>query len=238
MKKAVVIGATSGIGKGLALALAKHNYKVGITARRIELLREIERVGSGSFLSKRIDITKPDESLNLLNELVQELGGMDLLIISSGIGDFNPDLNYAVENSTIETNVIGFTAVAGWAFNYFQNQKSGHLLGISSIAGLRGSGYAPAYNASKAFQRNYLEGLRQKAAMLGYPITVTDICPGFVDTAMAKGDALFWVAPVEKAVGQIVDAIIRKKRSTYVTKRWLFIAVFLKLIPERLYNRI
>jgi short-subunit dehydrogenase len=238
MKKAVVIGATSGIGKGLALALAKHNYKVGITARRIELLREIERVGSGSFLSKRIDITKPDESLNLLNELVQELGGMDLLIISSGIGDFNPDLNYAVENITIETNVLGFTAVAGWAFNYFQNQKSGHLLGISSIAGLRGSGYVPAYNASKAFQRNYLEGLRQKAALIGYPITVTDICPGFVDTAMAKGDALFWVAPVEKAVGQIVDAIIRKKRSTYVTKRWLFIAVFLKLIPERLYNRI
>jgi short-subunit dehydrogenase len=108
---------------------------------------------------------------------------------------------------------------------------------ISSIGGIRGSSQAPSYNASKAYQINYTEGLRQKAAKLKMPIFITDIRPGLVDTKMAKGEGLFWVMPLEKAVNQIYKAIIRKKKVVYVTKRWHLIAMILKLIPRPIYDR-
>jgi short-subunit dehydrogenase len=134
--------------------------------------------------------------------------------------------------------VLGFTCVADWAFNYFEKQKSGHLIAISSVGGLRGSRGAPAYNASKAYQINYLEALRQKAKHLRLPITITDVRPGFVNTAMAKGDGQFWVAPVEKAAKQIFTAIRQKKKIVYITKRWWLIAALLKHIPRPIYDRL
>ena len=96
---------------------------------------------------------------------------------------------------------------------------------------------APAYNATKAFQINYLEGLRQKASKLKMPITVTDIRPGFVNTNMAKGEGQFWVAPVGKAANQTFDAIKRKKKVAYISRRWRLVAILLKLIPGSLYAR-
>ncbi|HEX8658315.1 MAG TPA: SDR family NAD(P)-dependent oxidoreductase, partial [Hymenobacter sp.] len=152
-------------------------------------------------------------------------------------GDLNHGLAFAIERATIDTNVLGFTAVADWAFNWFAAQKSGHLVAISSIGGLRGSREAPAYNASKAYQINYLEGLRQKASRLQLPLFVTDIRPGLVDTAMAKGDGLFWVMPVEKAVQQIFQAIRRRKKVAYVTKRWRLLAAIVKWIPRFVYDK-
>ena len=230
MKKAIVIGATSGIGKGLAKILADNSFKVGITGRRTELLEELKSQKPNSFITKDFDITDTKVIKENLDKLITELDGLDLLIISSGTGDLN-------EKQTIETNVLGFTCVANWAFNYFETQKSGHLVAISSVGGLRGSRIAPAYNASKAFQINYLEGLRQKAKKLNEQVFVTDIRPGFVDTDMAKGEGQFWVASVDKATRQIFDAIKQKKKIVYITKRWRLIAIILKRIPRQLYDR-
>lgn len=212
MKKAIIIGATSGIGKGLAMLLADKDYKVGITGRRSGLLNELLTKKPDSFLTKTIDITDTQTSIEKLNELVLELGGLDLLVISSGTGDINEKLDFEIEKLTIDTNVIGFTAIADWTFKYFEKQKFGHLVAISSIAGLRGGRHAPSYNATKAFQINYLEGLRQKAKNLRTKIYVTDIRPGFVNTDMAKGDGLFWVMPVNKVVKQIYIAIKKKEK--------------------------
>jgi short-subunit dehydrogenase len=114
---------------------------------------------------------------------------------------------------------------------YFKEQGYGHLVNISSVAGIRGNGIAPSYNATKAYQINYLEGLRLNAYKSKKNIYVTDVRPGFVDTAMAKGDGLFWVALVEKAAQQILDAIKRKKNIVYITKRWRLIGYILKLLP-------
>ena len=85
---------------------------------------------------------------------------------------------------------------------------------------------------------NYLEGLRQKASKSGIAITVTEIQPGFIDTAMAKGEGLFWVAPPEKAARQILKAITGKKKHAYITKRWRLIALLLKIIPDWVYNKL
>jgi short-subunit dehydrogenase len=169
--------------------------------------------------------------------LVEELGGLDLLVICSGTGDINKPLDFEIEKRTIDVNVTGFTCIADWAFNFFERQKYGHLVVISSIAGLRGDWGAPSYNATKAYQINYTEALRKKAKKTKAQIFVTDIRPGFVDTDMAKGEGLFWVASVDKAVQQIYSAIKKRKSVKYITKRWYFIAVILKRIPNFIYDK-
>ncbi len=237
MQKVIIVGATSGIGKGLAKLFAQNYYKVGITGRREQLLQELKSEKPEAYFSKAFDVTDTNLVEGKLEELVSELGGCDLLVISSGTGDVNHELEYALERKAIDTNVAGFTCVADWAFNYFAKQKHGHLTAITSVGGLRGSKDGPAYSASKAYQINYLEGLRQKAAKLDSELIVTDIRPGLVDTAMAKGEGLFWVMPVEKTVKQIYQAIQKKKKIAYVTKRWGFIAAILKRIPSVLYEK-
>ena len=237
MKKAIIIGATSGIGKGLAKILVDNNYKVGITGRRTELLDELKSQNPKSYYTRTFDITDTKIIVENLDALTTELGGLDLLIISSGTGDLNEKLDFKIEKRTIETNVTGFTCIANWTFKYFENQKSGHLVAISSVGGFRGSRIAPAYNATKSYQINYLEALRQKATNLKQQIYVTDVRPGFVDTDMAKGEGQFWIATVEKATQQIFEAVKRKKKITYVTKRWRLIAIILKLVPRQIYDR-
>ena len=237
MKKAIIIGATSGIGKGLAKLLVEKGYLVGITGRRTELLTEIKKENPNSYLIKAFDVTVIENIEQNLTDLTTELGGLDLLIISSGIGDINQNLDFKIELRTIETNVLGFTCIADWAFNYFEKQKFGHLVAISSIAGIRGNRQTTSYNATKSYQINYLEGLRQKSVNLKTPIFVTDIRPGFVNTKMAKGKGLFWVSSVEKATEQIFNAIIKKRKIVYVTKRWKIIALILKNIPNFIYSK-
>jgi len=236
-KKAIIIGATSGIGKELAKILSLNDYTVGLTGRRIHLLNELKKELPKTFI-KSIDVSKTSEAMNQLNELISEMNGVDLVIISSGVGFINHDLHWAQEKETIDVNVSGFAAMSNVAMHHFLSKGSGHLVGISSIAAIRGDGDAPAYNASKAFVSNYMEGLRKKVAKLGLSITVTDIQPGFVDTAMAKGDGLFWVASPQKAAQQIYNAIERKKKHAYITKRWRLIGWLIKTVPEFIYNRI
>jgi short-subunit dehydrogenase len=232
MKKAIVIGATSGIGKALADLLVENGYFVGITGRRVNLLEEIKTTKPNSFFIKPFDIRETQNTSQYLNDLTRELGGLDVLIISSGTGDLNEKLDFEIEKRTNDNNVTGFTAIADWAFNYFKEQKHGQLVAISSIAGLRGNYLAPSYSASKAYQINYLESLRIKASKLKLPIFITDIRPGFVNTEMAKGDGLFWVAPVEKASIQIYNAIIKKKKIAYITKCWGMLAWIMKSLPN------
>lgn len=236
MKKAIVIGASSGIGKALTVMLANNGYEVGITARRADLLAELEALNPTQIKARAFDVTQAIDAP--LNELVAQLGGLDLLVFCSGIGELNAELDIALEMPAIEVNVKAFNQVMVWAYHYFAGQKHGHLVAISSIAGLRGGAFAPAYNSSKAYQINYLEGLRQKATKQKLPIAITDIRPGFVDTAMAKGDQLFWVASPEKAAKQIFDAIRSKKSVKYVSKRWALVAVLFKMLPRFIYQRL
>ena len=186
----------------------------------------------------QMDVQELSSIESICNKLVHQLGGLDLLIISAGIGDENKMLDFAIENKVIKTNIQGFTCVADWGMNYFKKQGYGHLVNISSIAGLMGNGEAPSYNATKAFQINYLEGLRLNADKSGAEIIVTDIRPGYVDTDMAKGDGMFWVAPVEKAAQQIFTAIKRKKKVVYITKRWRIIGIILKIMPYSLLRKL
>jgi short-subunit dehydrogenase len=237
VRNAIVVGASSGIGRELAAVLSENGYAVGLTGRRLDLLEEVKAGLSTPAFTKQMDVSDPVRAMEQLEELIEEMGGLDLIVISAGTGFLNRDLRWEWEEETVCVNVLGFVALANVAFRHFEKAGGGHLAGISSLAALRGNRIAPAYNASKAFISNYMEGLRFRAAAAGLPIVVTDIRPGFVDTAMAKGPGLFWVASPRKAALQIMDAIRRRKKRVYVTRRWVLIAMLMKILPDSFLTR-
>lgn len=237
-KKAIIIGASSGIGRELAKILAKNGYKVGLCARRISLLDELKQQLPTETFVKHMDVSQPELASKTLEDLIGEMEGLDLIIIAAGTGNENPKLDWDKENETIQTNVVGFMAIALTSFGYFSKMNEGHVVGISSIASLRGMAEAPTYSASKAFVSNFLQGLYYKAKKSKKNICITNIEPGFVDTAMAKGEGLFWVASPEEAARQIYTAIKRKKKHAYVTRKWRIMAWLMKILPDWFYCNI
>jgi short-subunit dehydrogenase len=233
----IIIGATSGIGKALFEKYATAENRIGIAGRRTHLLEDLRKQYPSHTYTITADITKRVESEHAIYSLYKELGTIDLAIVCSGTGEINPSLDYEVELPTIDTNVMGWTLVVDTFYHIFEQQGHGHLVAITSAGGLRGEPMAPAYSATKAYQINYMEALRKKTFKTGGNIIVTDVRPGLVDTAMAKGEGLFWVMPVAKVVRQICYAIRRKKSKIYVTNRWHVLAVINKNLPFTLYKR-
>jgi len=238
MKKAIIIGGTSGVGRGLAEILIENNWTVGITGRRKELLKELKEKSGGKILTQEQDIREIGTSNQKMEILFNQLTTVDLVIVSSGMSELNQKLNWKIENDIIQTNVVGITKVYEFIFSKFKEQGFGHLAGISSIASLRGNRYCPSYSAAKAFQANYLEALRCITKNEKLNIKITDIQPGFIDTAVAKGDGLFWVSSVNKASKQIYTAIKKGKRKAYISKRWILIAWVMKIAPNWMLEKI
>ena len=237
-KTIIIIGATSGIGRALFEKYATEGNRVGIVGRQTHLLNELQQKYPDNTVTTRADITKQDEATQAINDLHAELKDIDIAIVCSGTGDINAKLEYAKERPTIDTNIMGWTLVVDMLYHIFEQQGHGHLIAISSVGGLRGEPMAPAYSASKAYQINYMEALRKKAYKSENRIHVTDIRPGLVDTAMAKGDGLFWLMPVEKVASQIIAAIRKQKSKAYVTKRWHILGIINKSLPFTLYKRL
>ncbi|MEL6444163.1 MAG: SDR family NAD(P)-dependent oxidoreductase [Bacteroidota bacterium] len=238
MKKAIVVGATSGIGRALALALGARGYAVGVTGRRADLLTELLAELPATSEAAEMDVTQLAGARRGFDGLVERMGGVDLVVISAGTGHTDEAKSWAHVRETVETNVLGFAALADAAYRHFETRGHGHLVGITSVAAVRESGLAPAYHASKAFAARYLAGLRHRAVKSDLALVVTDVRPGFVDTAMAKGDGLFWVATPGRAASQIVAAIEKRRSVVYVTKRWRGVAAVLASLPGVLYRRV
>ena len=237
MKKVIIIGATSGIGRELAKLFAQDDCIIGVTGRRQELLDSLKNELPGKIFTACFDVMA-SENIQQLRSLIDQMGGMDIFIYNSGYGDPSKTLDWEIDRQTTLTNVNGFVEMANYAFNYFAEQQHGQIAAISSIASNRGNSWAPAYSASKAFMSTYMEGLHMKAAKMKLDIAVTDIQPGFVKTKMAKGNGQFWVAPVEKAVKQIFNAIKHKRRRAYITRRWWLVAKIMKWMPYWIFRKI
>lgn len=236
-KRIIIVGASSGIGREIACIYASDGHKVAITGRRSHLLNELKELYPANISTSCFDVMGT-ENKQKIQELIEELDGLDLLIYNSGFGDPSKELNWENENITTRTNVLGFVEIVDYVFNYFLQQGHGQIAITSSIAALRGNSWAPAYSASKAYMSVYAEGLNIKAGRLKKNIVVTDIRPGFIDTKLGKGNKRFWVSDPKKAAKQIISAINNKKRVAYITKRWWLIAQILKVLPYGVYKRL
>jgi len=227
-KKAIVIGGTSGIGEALVKELSGRGYIVGFVGRRENLLKDIQRDCPNETHICTMDVTEFDAQKEL-KDLINTMGGVDIFIYNSGVCNFS--LDWKSQEEMIDVNVKGFVSQVSCVTDYFLEHGGGHIVGISSIAALKGLPVAPAYSASKAYMSNYLQGLRERFAHLNSNIQVTTIEPGLVDTAMGN-KATFWKASPEEVALQICDTIENGDKHAYVTKRWGLIAAMFKLMPD------
>jgi len=232
--KIIIIGATSGLGRGTAEIFANKGHSVGITGRRSELLEEIASRFS-TVRTAQMDVNQND-TISILENLIQNLGGMDMLLYSSGIGEANLNIDYENENRTNKTNIDGFTKIACFAYHYFKNQGYGHFAVISSVAGFRGLRGAPSYSATKGYQRLFMESLAQTAHHEKVKIKFTTIVPGFVDTALLK-EKYPLILSLTKAVRIITKGLLKQKRYIYVDGKWRFIVFCMRLIPNWIWER-
>ena len=258
-KKAIVMGATSGIGMEVAKLLAAKGWQVGIAGRRIERLQTLisdnkTTLQSGGTISynkatpqggiicyQQIDVTSAEAPSQLL-ELIDKLGGMDLYFHSSGIGWQNNSLDIKKELKTVGTNGLGFTRMVDTAFNWFathhQNNSKARIACITSIAGTKGLGAAPAYSATKRFQNHYLECLSQQTRMRHLPIAITDIRPGFVKTDLIAGSSYPLQLKPEDVAKHIVNAIENGKEVKVIDWRYDILVFLWRLIPRWLWTRL
>ena len=237
-RKAIIVGASSGIGRVVARLLLEKGWTLGVAARRQEPLLELKEMAPERVEVMTIDVTLPEAPQRLLL-LIERLGTIDLYFHASGIGWQNRTLEPDVELTTMETNAVGFTRMITTAYRYFVEQGQGHIAAITSIAGTKGLGPAPAYSASKALQVTYLEALEQQAHQRGIPIRFTDIRPGFVDTALL-GDGFHYpmLMKPERVAAEIVRSIQRRQHVRIIDFRYRLLTFFWRLVPRALWRRI
>ena len=239
-KRAIVVGASSGIGHEVARLLIADGWTVGVAARRVELLHDL-----GAAACERIDVTSEDAPQQL-RTLIGQTGGMDLYFHASGIGKQNRELTKDIELATVQTNGVGFTRMIGEAYRYFAEkaqegtaESKGHIAAITSIAGTKGLGPAPSYSATKAMQSTYLQALEQQAHQRGLDIKFTDIRPGFVNTALLSGSFRYpMMMKPEKVAKDIIDAIKRGKHVRFIDWRYRLLTAVWRRIPKMLWRRL
>ena len=237
MKRAVIMGATSGLGYEVARLLLTDGWKLGLAGRREENLKQFKSEFPEQVCIKAIDVKDSNSDMALL-ALIDELGGMDMYFHSSGIGYQNAKLDADIELNTLETNGTGFTRLVGTAFRYFKEKGKGHIAVISSIAGTKGLGIAPAYSATKRFQNTYIDALEQLAGMQKLNIRFTDIRPGFVATSLlndGKNYPMLMKAPY--AARLIVKAVKKHKRVAVIDWKYSILVFFWRLIPRCIWRR-
>lgn len=243
LKRAIVVGASSGMGEELCRVLGREGFHVAMIARRQERLDALRdelqgRYPERTFVEYVHDVRQTELVGELFDRAVKALDGCDLVVYAAGVmpevaeDEFNTDKDKLV----IEVNVIGAMAWLNEAANRFQAMGSGRIVGISSVAGDRGRRGQPTYCASKAALTTYLEGLRNRLAVQG--VDVITVKPGPVRTPMTEGlDALPMIIPVEAAAEQIWDAIKSSATVRYVPRQWGPIMTAIRHIPSVIFRR-
>lgn len=238
MKRIVIVGATSGIGLEVARGFIREGWRVGVAGRRGEVLEQLRAEAPEQVATEVIDILTENAPEHLLR-LIAKLGGMDVYLHASGIGSRNTDLRPEIEIATMRTNGEGFVRMITAAFGWFRTQGGGHIAAISSIAGTKGLGSAPAYSATKRMQNTYLDALAQLARMEGVAIRFTDIRPGFVATPLLHDGGHYpMLMRVEPVAARIIEAIKHQRRRVVIDRRYAVMVFFWRLIPQGLWERL
>jgi len=243
-RRAIIVGASSGIGAALARRLAREGYTLALLARRIDLLTSLcdeinAAAGETRALAYPHDVTDYDSVPNLLQRIIADLGGLDLFIYNTGISLMVGLKKYDFEKDrrVTEVNYLGALAWLNPVAAMFQSLKSGQIVGLSSVAGERGRVGNPSYNASKAALTCYLEALRNRLSRYG--VNVLTVKPGYVNTDMVVGaKGIFWVIPPEQAAADICRAIRRRRQQVYTPARWQWVMLIVRNIPSFIFRRL
>ena len=238
MKKAIVIGASSGLGNEVARLLLEQGWNLGVAARRIEPLEKLRETAPERVQTKVLDVTSEDGP-KALQELIDKVGGMDLLFYASGVGNQNMELEPDIELKTVNTNGLGFTRMIGAAYRYMAAHGGGHIAAISSIAGTKGLGAAPSYSATKAFQGTYLQALEQQANMRGLNIRFTDLRPGFVATPLLGDNPKYpMLLDTKKVAREMVRAVNKGKHVHVIDWRWRIATALWRRVPRWMWRQL
>ena len=238
MKKAVVLGASSGIGMEVCRRLLDEGWTLGVASRRTPLLMQLKEQWPDRVEVATIDVNDEEAPQQLL-DLIATLGGIQLFFYAPGIGKQNPSLEADIEMATVNTNAMGFTRMIGTAYRYMAENGGGHIAAITSIAGTKGLGAAPSYSATKAFQNVYIQSLEQQANMRKLPIRFTDIRPGFVDTPLlGDGKKYPLLMDADKVAKDILHAIQQQRHVRVIDWRYRLLVPFWRMIPNWLWRRL
>lgn len=229
---AIVVGASSGIGKAIAEQLVAAGWRVGLTSRRPERMAGMIASLGDRVRTRAIDLDDPEGTRSGLRAFADDLGGVDLWVLNAGTGILNRDFAWEPERQTIATNVMGFAAMTDAAVHHCMARGSGRIVGISSVAKKRGHPFTASYSGSKAFVSLYLDGVRMFLKRAAPKVSVTEVAPGYIDTPLQQFDEAFWVASAETAARQIIAAAMARRKHAYVPRRWALIAALLSLAPR------
>lgn len=242
-KKAVIIGASRGLGAALAKQLAKEGYNLALASRSIEDLTAIANEINALTNAVRARVYQHDvanfkQAADLLPIMIADLGGLDLFIYNTGILNQTEldEYNFGTDQEMIDVNLVGAMAWLNPVAKIFQSLGQGQIVGISSVAGDRGRVMNPAYGASKAALSSFLESYRNRLSKKG--VHVLTVKPGFMDTAMTKGrSGLFFLSSPEQAAERISKAIRAKKQTIYVSPIWGLIMHIIRHIPSFIFRK-
>jgi len=241
--RALIIGASSGMGAALARRLAREGYSVALVARRraplVALAKEIDgAAGETRALAYVHDVRKYDQVPALLHRIVADLGGLDLVVYAAGV-NYPPGLtsyNFKQDREMLETNLIGAFAWLHPIAAMFQSAGRGQIVGISSVAGDRGRVGNPGYNTSKAGLTTYLEALRNRLTRRG--VNVITVKPGFVKTDMLQAaQKVMFPITAEKAADDIYRAIRARRQQIYTPWFWTWLMLVVRNIPSVIFRR-
>lgn len=235
MKKIIIIGASSGMGERMALDFARMGMRVGIAARREDKLKEIKAQYPDKIEYMPLDVAAEDAE-DRFYKLIELIDGMDYMVYAAGCGWQNPELDNAHDERTVAVNVLGFTKMVNAAYKYYKNTanlKRGHIAAITSVAGTKGIGMSAAYSASKRYQWTYLQAIDQLAHQQHVNASITDIRPGFVDTALLDPDKNYPMKmSVDYVAPRLEKAVLMAPRVKYIDSRWAVVTALWKLIPD------
>jgi short-subunit dehydrogenase len=247
-RKAIVIGATAGIGRAVAAEMTAAGWTVGLTGRRKDMLESFKAEHpEAEVYTSAFDVTAEDADVKLL-ELVEEVGDVDLIFMVSGFGKQNPEIDPELETATMRVNGMGFIRMVSTAFTYFKKEagkgrldknRRGHIAIVSSIAGTKGLGVAPSYSATKKMQSTYIDALVQLSGMKGLPIDFTDIRPGFVKTDFLNSEKHYpMTLSLDTAAKSIFKALCRRRRKAVIDWKFAIITGFWSCIPQCIWERL
>jgi len=244
-KAAIVTGASSGIGRALAVELARRGWALGLCARRGEVLEEVRREIESSVPGARVetavlDVNDTAAVHQAIPHLAARFGKVDLLVANAGVGGerWAGDERFAVDENIVRTNLLGAMATVDAGVKLFRASGGGHIVGVSSVAGWRGLPGHAAYSASKAGLNAYLEGVRVEVQKDG--IDVTTLCPGYIDTPLNRHmKARPFLVTAEVGAARAADLIERRVRvATVPVLPWNVIGWAMRVLPDAIYDRV